>query len=407
MEPGDEAVRLAADLIGIDSINPTLVPGAAGESQIVQFLAHRLASRGFDTQVVHPDGMPDRPSLIASATFGPGPVVVLNGHVDTVGVEGMEDPFTARIEGDRLFGRGACDMKAGVAGMAVAAEMLMAQKPQAGTLICTFVADEEDASVGTPCVIEALAREGMSADLAIIGEPSWLDIAVAHRGFAVMRAELHGRATHTSRREEGLDAVAAMARLIAAVGTHDIALTKRPSHPLVGHGSAVVSVARGGTAPFTIAAQAQAWVERRTLPGESGADALSELQDLLEQVREAYPGITTDASIELERPAWEITPGSAASDFIANLTDAMGALGRPAPKEYGAPYWMESALWEEAGVPSLVFGPAGGSLHAIDEWVDVGQVRMYPLALSAALTEFFTSSTNATRRTARGQEEVS
>jgi len=200
MEPGDEAVRLTADLIGIDSINPTLVPGAAGESQIVQFLAHRLASRGFDTQVVHPGGMSDRPSLIASATFGPGPVVVLNGHVDTVGVEGMEDPFTARIEGDRLFGRGACDMKAGVAGMAVAAEMLMAQRPKVGTLICTFVADEEDASVGTPCVIEALEREGMSADLAIIGEPSWLDIAVAHRGFAVMRADLHGRATHTSRK---------------------------------------------------------------------------------------------------------------------------------------------------------------------------------------------------------------
>lgn len=390
MEASDEAVRLTVDLIGIDSVNPTLVPGAAGEGRIVEFLADRLSSAGFDTQVVQPAGMSERPSLIASATFGPGPVVVLNGHVDTVGVEGMDDPFTARVEDGRLFGRGACDMKAGIAGMTVAAEMLMAQRPSAGTLICTFVADEEDASVGTPAVIEELRRQGISADLAIVGEPSWLDVAVAHRGFAVMRADIHGRATHTSRKEEGIDAVAAMARLVAAVGEHDTALTWRTPHPLVGHGSAVVSVARGGTAPFTVAAQAQAWVERRTLPGESGDDALVELQELLELVREEFPGVSTEACVELERPAWEITPGSAASAFIGSLGDAMSGLGRATPREYGAPYWMESALWEAAGVPSLVFGPAGGSLHAIDEWVEVDQVQAYPQILSAALHPLLT-----------------
>ena len=381
---GENAVRLTAELVGIDSINPTLVPGAAGETEIVEFLADRLGSDGFDISIVEPPGMSGRASLIAIKRFGPGPTVVLNGHVDTVGIEGMDDPFTARIEGDRMYGRGTCDMKAGVAGMAVAAQMLVADPPAAGTLICTFVADEEDASVGTPAVIDALANEGIIADLAIVGEPSWLDVAVAHRGFAVMRVDIHGRATHTSRKEEGVDALAALGRLITAVGEHDEALTRTESpHPLVGHGSSVVSVARGGTAPFTVAAQAQAWVERRTLPGESGADALAELEGVLDRLREDCPGITTGARIELERPAWEVTPGSAATRFIELLRKEMGG---SALREYGAPYWMESALWEAAGVPSLVFGPAGGSLHAIDEWVDLNQVRRYPVALSGALT---------------------
>ena len=383
---GESAVRLTADLVGIDSINPTLVPGAAGETEIVGFLADRLGTRGFDITIVEPPGMPGRSSLMAIKRFGPGPTVVLNGHVDTVGVEGMDDPFTARIEGERMLGRGTCDMKAGVAGMAVAAETLAADPPAAGTLICTFVADEEDASVGTPAVIDAMAAQGITADLAIIGEPSWLDVAVAHRGFAVMRVDIHGRGTHTSRKEEGVDALAALGRLIAAVGEHDEALTRTGSpHPLVGHGSSVVSVARGGTAPFTVAAQAQAWVERRTLPGESGADALAELEDVLVRLREDCPGITTDARIELERPAWEVTPGSAATRFIELLREEMGGA---TPREYGAPYWMESALWEASGVPALVFGPAGGSLHAIDEWVDLNQVRRYPVALAGALIRF-------------------
>lgn len=383
---GEQAVRLTAELVGIDSINPTLVPGAAGEAQIVGFLADRLRSRGFDTSIVEPAGMPGRSSLVAIASFGPGPVVVLNGHVDTVGVEGMNDPFTARIEGDRMLGRGTCDMKAGVAGMVIAAEMLAQNPPAAGTVVCAFVADEEDASVGTPAVIDALAERGIAADLAIIGEPSWLDVAVAHRGFAVMRVDIHGRATHTSRKEEGVDTIAALGRLISVVGEHDGALTGVvPPHPLVGHGSAVVSVARGGTAPFTVAAQAQAWVERRTLPGETGADALAELEQLLHRVAEDCPGITAEAFMELERPAWEITPDSAATRFIEHLR---GEMVESPPREYGAPYWMESALWEAAGVPSLVFGPAGGSLHAIDEWVELDQVRTYPVVLAGALTRF-------------------
>src|SRR5918992_6199728 len=115
-----EAVELTGALVALDTVNPALVPGAPGERPAVELLAARLAPRGFEIEIVGP---PDRPSLLATHRGrAGGPSLALNGHLDTVGVEGMEDPFSARIEGDRMYGRGTCDMKAGVAAMVVAAE---------------------------------------------------------------------------------------------------------------------------------------------------------------------------------------------------------------------------------------------------------------------------------------------
>lgn len=382
------AVELTAALVGIDSVNPTLVPGAAGERAAAEYLADRLLDGGFAVELLEPADMPGRTSVVASLEFGPGPTVVLNGHLDTVGVEGMDDPFTARIEGDRMYGRGTCDMKAGVAGMVVAAEALAAHRPESGRVVLALVADEEDASVGTPCVIADLAERGIAADVAVVGEPSWLDLAVAHRGFAVMRATLTGRATHTSRKEEGVDALAALARLILAAEANDHRLAALSTHPLLSHGSSIVSVARGGTAPFTVAAEAQAWVERRTLPGESGQDALAELENMLAEVRDAMPEVATSAAMELDRPSWEADAASASGAFMDAVRAAAAASGVHSPRDVGAPYWMESALWERAGIPAVVYGPAGGSLHAIDEWVSVDQVRAYPVVLADAMRAF-------------------
>ncbi len=384
----DASVALTATLVGIDSVNPTLVPGAAAERAAAEFLADRLVAQGFEIDLLEPDGMPGRTSLLASVDFGRGRTVVLNGHLDTVGVEGMDDPFTARIDGDRMFGRGTCDMKGGVAGMVVAAEALLADPPAGGRVLLALVADEEDASVGTPTVIADLADRGITPDLAVVGEPTWLDLAVAHRGFAVMRADLIGRATHTSRKEEGADALAALARLILEVEAHDAVLTSGDGHPLLGHGSAIVSVARGGSAPFTVAAHAQAWVERRTLPGETGADALRELEDLLVRVHHEMPEVTSSAVLEMERASWEADSSGSAVEFMTAVRSVATAVGAPAPSDIGAPYWMESALWQGAGIPSVIYGPAGGSLHAIDEWVSVDQLRAYPRALEAAMRAF-------------------
>ena len=141
----DQAVELTRELVALDTVNPALVPGAPGERPAVELLATRLEPRGFEIEIVGP---PDRPSLIATHRGRGGQSLALNGHLDTVGVEGMDDPFSARIEGDRMYGRGTCDMKAGVAAMVVAAEHA-AGNGHDGDIVLALVADEEHGSLGT------------------------------------------------------------------------------------------------------------------------------------------------------------------------------------------------------------------------------------------------------------------
>ena len=151
-----EAIDLTRALVALDTVNPTLVPGAPGERPAVELLAERLDARGFEIEIVGP---PDRPSLIATHRGRDGgPSLALNGHLDTVGVDGMDEPFSARIDGDRMYGRGTCDMKAGVAAMVVAAERA-AEAGHDGDVVLALVADEEHGSLGTAAVLDHLARE--------------------------------------------------------------------------------------------------------------------------------------------------------------------------------------------------------------------------------------------------------
>lgn len=387
---GQWAVDLTSDLVAVDSVNPGLVPGSPGEARAAELMADRLDAAGFAITLVEPHDHPGRTSVVAVRDFGAGPTVVLNGHLDTVGVEGMEDPFTARIVDERMYGRGTCDMKAGVAGMVVAAQMLAREGCSAGRLVLALVADEEDASIGTMAVIPKLVELGIRADVSIVGEPTWLDLAVAHRGFAVMRATLTGRAAHTSRPWDGIDAVAALGHVIMGVQQADAALRAAPAHALLDHASTTVSVVSAGSAPFTIAAAAEAIVEKRTLPGEPPELALTELEAVLDAVRAVSPGVLVACEMLMARSAWQADQDGAAADVMGLLREASSDLGLGSPRDVGAPYWMESALWQDAGVPAVIYGPAGGALHAIDEWVDLPQVSAYPQVLAKAVAGFLT-----------------
>jgi acetylornithine deacetylase len=386
---GEAAVELTAELVSLNTVNPGLEPGAPGEAAAVELLRCRLAGGGFETQVVA-SAATGRPSLLAvHHGSGGGRSLLLNGHLDTVAAGAMSEPFTPRVDGERMTGRGTCDMKAGVAGLVVAAEHAAAAGTR-GDIVLALVADEENDSLGTEAVLRALrsTRGARLPDACLVGEPTWLELAAAHRGYAVVEVALLGRAAHSSCPEQGVNAVTHLGRLLAAVEAEDEAVRGRSAHPVVGSGSLMATVARGGEAPFSLAAAAYAVIERRTVPGERAAEALTEVEAVLERLRAQDPGFDATATLQLAREAWELAPRGPSTELAGLVTQALSAQGRPQPGMVGAPYWMESALWEEAGIPTVVCGPAGGGLHADDEWVDLGQVRAYAAAMTQVVVEF-------------------
>jgi acetylornithine deacetylase len=359
---GAVAANLTAELVAVDSVNPGLVTGAAGESAIVELLRARLDLAGFTTHVVQAPGGNDRPSLVAVAP-GPAtvPTVVLNGHLDTVGVTGMVAPFEPRVDGDRLIGRGAADMKGGIAAMVSAAEALVAEGAPVRPVLA-LVADEEDASIGSETVIAALPGLGVRPAVCVIAEPTDLALARSLRGFAVIRVRFAGRAAHSSQPELGTNAVAALGRFLHTV---DVAAPRARRDG----GDLMVTWVRGGASAFVIPDRAECLVERRTTRVGSGATALSEVQGLL------TPDLHATAELVANRDAWRLDGEGAA----ATLADRLGAELGSGPT-FDAPYWMEAPLWQEV-CPTVICGPSGGGLHAVDEWVNLRQVRSLARAL--------------------------
>ncbi|WP_238008569.1 M20/M25/M40 family metallo-hydrolase [Dactylosporangium sp. AC04546] len=364
-----EALALLSDLVRIDSVNPGLVPAAAGEAQIVEHLRSRLHGSGFVTTVVPAPGRADRPSLVAVSS-GPAewPTLVLNGHLDTVGVAGMPEPFAPRLDGDRLFGRGAADMKGGVAAIVAAAEHLVATKAPVRPVLA-LVADEEDASLGSEAVIDALPGLGIRPDACLIAEPTDLALSRSLRGFAVVRVSFTGRAAHSSQAELGVNAVTHLGRLLHAVDERAVAVR-------AGGGDLMVTVAHGGESPFVVPDHAECLVEVRTTAGRSSAGALDEVRSLLE------PQWNAAAELVAHRDGWQLDATGPAAGLSRRLGDVLGT-----GPTFDAPYWMEAPLWQQV-CPTLVCGPSGGGLHAVDEWVDVRQVRALASALTAVLSDW-------------------
>ena len=300
--------------------------------------------------------------------------MVLNGHVDTVGVAGMATPFVPRVDGDRLTGRGAADMKGGVAAIVAAAEHLVATGAPVRPVLA-LVADEEDASLGSEAVIAALPRLGVHPDVCVIAEPTGLALARSLRGFALVRVAFTGRAAHSSQPDLGVNAVTHLGHLLRAVDE------RAPSVRDHG-GDLMVTLVHGGDSAFVIPSRAECLVERRTAPGESAEQALAEIRALI--TRE----MAATAELEAHRPPWRLDADGPAADLAARLAVALGT-----DPTFDAPYWMEAPLWQ-AVCPTVICGPTGGGMHAVDEWVDLRQVR----AFARALTEVLPAWANAHRQ---------
>jgi acetylornithine deacetylase len=236
----DPCLLLLSELVSIDSVNPSLVPGAAGERAIAIAIAEHLRKTGLEVHLQQV--APGRPNVIGVLNGSqPGPSLMFCGHIDTVGVEGMRLPFEPIERDGRLYGRGAQDMKGGVAAMIDAVRVAAERGFKHGRLIVAAVVDEEYASVGA----DALVSE-WTADMAVVTEPTDLQIAVGHKGFAWLKVLTHGRAAHGSRPREGRDAIIRMGRVLSRLEALDRRLQSRTPHPIIGTGSLHAALINGG-----------------------------------------------------------------------------------------------------------------------------------------------------------------
>ena len=381
--PDDDAVALAAALVRADSRNPALAHGAAGEAEAARVLAEWLRARGLRVDV-H-EVAPGRPNVVARAGRGePGArSLMLNGHLDTVGVDGMTHaPFAAERRGARLYGRGAADMKGGLAAMCAAAARAHAADAIAGEVIVATGVDEEMESAGT----RALLEQGVRASAAIVGEPTGLAICPAHRGFAWVTVTVRGRAAHGSRYDLGVDAITGAGLLLAELDAYqrDV-LARRAEHPLLGRASLHASLIEGGSGVSTYAERCVLTIERRTLPGERAADALAEARDAWSRVRARRPEL--DATVEpgFAQPASEV---AADAPVVRSLGTALAAAGEPV-RIAGMTAWTDAALLNAAGVPAICFGPGDiGLAHAAEEYVDTGEIERATAVLQRMVTQW-------------------
>jgi acetylornithine deacetylase len=374
-----DAVALARALIKIDSRNPTLAPDSPGEGDCARTLAEVLDDWGFAVRLI--DGAPGRPNVVA--TLGPtdAPALMLNGHLDVVGVEGMvHEPFSADLRSDRLYGRGSADMKGGVAAMCAAA-VASASSDSERQILITAVVDEEYESLG----MRALLAAGIRAEQAIITEPTTLAICPAHRGFAWFDVELTGRAAHGSRYDVGIDAIMHAGLLLAELDRLEHTRAEGPTHPLLGRGSLHASTIEGGVGMSTYPERCKLAIERRTIPGESVQKATREIEDAC-------------ARVKLDRPEFEarvtLSTAQLPSDvpvdapIVKRLVGAIKREGIPVRIE-GLSAWTDAALLNEAGIPTVCFGPGDIALaHAAEEFVPVDDIEGATRVLARVVREW-------------------
>ena len=357
--------ELIADLVRIDSINPDMVEGAAGEGEIARFVAGWLENAGLEVEIEEVG--PGRFNTVGIARgSGGGRSLLFNAHMDTVGVAGMERPFEPTVENGRLHGRGSYDMKAGLAAIMLAGADA-AGAALRGDVIVTAVADEEVASVGS-----ARIAERYSADAAIVSEPTEMRLALAHKGFVGFEIEAKGRAAHGSRPDLGIDAIARMGHVLVGIEVLDRRLRADPTHPLLGSGSLHASVIEGGQEFSSYPERCLLKGERRTIPGEPVEHVEGELRELLGD-------IDGEIRVVVARQPFE-TP---ADEPIAELVSRHAG----GPEIVGVPFWADSALLSSAGIPTVVFGPAGEGAHAVEEWVDLASVERCVEIYSAVARE--------------------
>lgn len=378
-----DAVALTRTLVAIDSRNPSLAGDGPGERACADALAAVLDQWGFTVEMQETAAA--RPNVVARIGRGGGRTLLFNGHLDTVGTEGMvHAPWDAAVRNGRVYGRGATDMKGGVAAMCAAA-LRAVDAGLHGEVIVAAVADEEYESIGT----RALIASGVRADAAIVTEPTRLAICPAHRGFAWLELVVHGRAAHGSRYDIGVDAITLAAAVLTELDAYQREVLTARTHPLLGRPSLHASIVSGGLGLSTYPDRCSVQLERRTLPGETAADFTREVEEACGRVRARLTGFTADII-----PGFAQLPNDVAATHpvVRTLATSLERWGERAPVE-GLPCWTDAALLSAAGIPAICFGPGDiGLAHSAEEYVEIDEIERATVVLSEFVSEWFSDT---------------
>ena len=364
----EAAERLLSDLVRIDSVTPWLIPGAVGEGEIARFIADWCADLPVDVTIEEVE--PGRPNtLVRLPGAGDGPTLCLNAHVDTVGYENWgAEALVPRRDGDRLYGRGAADDKAGVAASLLALRSIVESGLRLrGDLLLALVADEEVASIGTSGLI---ARHAM--DATIIVEPDALGRMITeHQGFGWIDVIAHGKPSHGSAPDAGVDAIVCIAEIVVGLDRIDREVYRTHPDPLNGRTVFHTGTISGGTDYATYPGHAVLGIEIGTQPGETLADRVREIERVIADVAERHPGFRGEVRIAIERDPFRAEGHEAVAAALSAASERID--GRPL-EATGMNAWADSGLTQGAGIPTVMFGPLGGGFHAADEWVSLSEV---------------------------------
>jgi acetylornithine deacetylase len=361
-------MEMLDDLVATNSVNPDVGNGP-GESALSNLLFDRLtAIRDLDVRKQHVED--ERVNVVAILRgSGGGRSLMLNGHMDTVGVDGMTiEPFRPSVKDGFLHGRGACDMKGSISAMIGAAKSLADSESRLqGDVILSFVVDEEHTSLGMRRLVEEY-----KTDAAIVGEPTDMRIATAHKGFVWIEVETKGRAAHGSVPEKGVDAIVQGAKVVSRLSELQYKLGVR-GHPLLGAPKIHTSTIEGGSHWSIVPDHCVLRLERRTIPGETTALVMDEIQELLNSIKQENHDFNAEARNVFERPALEIPTNT---PIVQELRQAVKEATNADAQVVGVPYWTDGAiLVHSASIPTCLFGPGDvGVAHSPDEYVNVEDV---------------------------------
>jgi acetylornithine deacetylase len=373
-----EVIALLEQLVSIDSVNPSLVPGGAGETKIAKFIESWLQVRGFETHwLEHTSGRPSVVGVLKGS--GGGKSLMLNGHVDTVTLAGNTEGTSPRIENGKMYARGAYDMKCGVAAMLIAATRASKLNLR-GDVIVACVSDEEYASIGSFELVKTF-----KADAAIVTEPTELELVTAHKGFVWLTISVDGKAAHGSRPLEGVDAIAKMGKVLVALEQMDLNLRANPTHAMLEGGSVHASIISGGEELSSYPAHCKLEVERRTIPGETASVVEAQFRTMLEGIKAGDSGFEYSLEMGLERVPHEVAESEL---IVQTLLKNASQILEKTPKIRAETFWTDCAALSSVGIPSFLFGAVGAGAHSASEWVDLNSVLQLEEILFQTIKEF-------------------